>query len=862
MNALRLGIARVGANRGFPSREHIQKVANIMSSALRIALGADGVSIWSSDIFGSAEPSRLRDFISRAFAVEEVDAVELRPARSFGRIRHAAAANPAQILKKLSRALSAPGSGAVNGHPASIDVGIVYLDGPHASPIRISRIGDVLSTWRVRRKRAGELRLSHPVLRNRRDVVFRLEEELAALLGVTHFRASAVTAGVSIRFDERTTTAERLVLELEKAWPRLLQGLEAPPSQKRLVASAGLVGLAYTGQYVVPALRPVALVGVTLYSFPNVVNAARQLTRGEVGIAAMYSTGLAFMLVSGLPFTASVMSALMQFWPHLARRRVVNSQRRLFAGQRRLPAWVRVRQADGSEVEVHVANLQKDAIAVVRRGELLGVDGVVEDGAAAVLEEVAFGGSHVEDKAPGDTVAAGTLVRDGTLTIRVERAGTQTSAGYVASLLPHATIAGLPASLEAERVANRNAKPALALAALALLLTRTRHPAQAVIRPDYATAPRLSAQLSTLHGIAHGFQAGVVFRNPAALDRLSAAEVYVFDDSAGLDLPRVEIAAVQSVKNVSAELVVGYALDAHRGSRGEQRSALEAFATKRHAEHPTPGTVHRYAGVARYHDAAGSTIEVATSRYLAASKIEVPQFATRLVRRRVADDVDTALTNDQPSLRPLWVLRDGQVIGVISFTRTGDIVGRQVIAALAARSNRGRKPVRVVYLARGGQADAQALAHDLGLEFHGGLSGAAKGELIRGLGRAVLWIGDGSDPDAREALAASTVSVSLAPLLRSREDGADILLPHRGLSGLPMLLDLAGAHASRLEQAYRTVYASNMLGVAASFLATFSPLQVGLLSNLGTGIVYARHAMALGRLEHAAESRRKRLASV
>jgi cation transport ATPase len=836
-----------------------------MSSALRIALGTDGVSIWSSEIFGSDEPARVREFLSRTFAVQEVDSVELRRARSFGRIKYGAAVNPAQIWKKLSRALgapppAAPGSGLPDAGAGQLDVGLVYLDGPRTRPVRISRIGGTLSTWRVRQQSGNTLRLSHPVLRNRRDVVFRLEEELGALFGVEDFRASAVTAGVSIRFDARATTAERLALELEKAWPRLLQGLDGPPSQKRLVAAAGLVGLAYTGQYVVPALRPIAVAGVTLYSFPNVLNAAKQLKRGEVGISAMYSAGLAFMLASGLPFTASVMAGLMQLWPHLARRRLVRSQRRLFAGQRRLPAWVRMRQADGGEVEVHVTGLRKGDLAVVRAGETLAVDGVVEDGIAAVLEEAAFGGSRVEEKAPGDVVAAGTFVRDGSLTIRVERAGAETSAGYLASLLPHATIAGLPASLEAERIANRNAKPALALSGLTLWLTRTAHPAQALLRPDYATGPRLSAQLSALHGIAHGFQAGVLFRSPAALDRLNAAEVYVIDESAGLDRLRVEVAAVQTVSNVAAELVVGYALPAVRGSRNEQSLALEAFAAKRNAGHPKPQVIERHAGVVRYRDGAGHTIEVATSSYLAASNVTVPKFATRLVRRRVANDADTALASNQPSLRPLWVLLGGQVIGAISFTRTGDIIGRQVVAALAERSNRARKLARVVYVSQGGHDEARALAKGLGIESRSGLSPAAKAELIRSLGRGVLWIGDGSNPDAREAVAASSVSVSVAPLPRAREDAADILLPHRGLSGLPTLLDIARAHTSRLEQAYKAIYTTNLLGLAGAFLATMSPLQVGLLSNLGTGLVYARHAMDLSRLERSAEQRRKRLA--
>src|SRR5207244_2954079 len=144
-------------------------------------------------------------------------------------------------------------------------------------------------------KNQNTLSLSHPVLRNRRDVVLRVEEELSAILGVEAFRASAITGSVSIRFDQSQTTAERVTRALEKSWPRLLEGIDGPPSRTRLFAAVGLTGLAYVGQYLVPPLRPIAVAGVTVYSSPNVVKAAKQLTRGKIGVSAVYTTGLTFM---------------------------------------------------------------------------------------------------------------------------------------------------------------------------------------------------------------------------------------------------------------------------------------------------------------------------------------------------------------------------------------------------------------------------------------------------------------------------------------------------------------------------------------------------------------------------------------
>ena len=47
-----------------------------------------------------------------------------------------------------------------------------------------------------------------------------------------------------------------------------------------------------------------------------------------------------------------------------------------------------------------------------------------------------------------------------------------------------------------------------------------------------------------------------------------------------------------------------------------------------------------------------------------------------------------------------------------------------------------------------------------------------------------------------------------------------------------------------------------LFGVAGAVLARFSSLQAGLLSNVGTGLIYARHARGLDRLVASVERQR------
>jgi cation transport ATPase len=818
---------------------------------MRVAPDAGGISIWSPEIFGDRDTARIQDFLARAFAVGEVERVELRRQKEFGRIHYRAVANPRRIWKKLSRALGqaadAPVYGSEGGPVCGIDASLLYLDYPRAEPMHVSRLGRSLSTWRVRHQSDSKLHLWHPVLRHRRDVVFRLEEELAAILGVQDFRASALTADVEIRFDKTALTVEHLARELEQAWPRLLEGLEGPPSRKRFVAAAALLGLAFTGQYLVPALRRVAVAGVVLYSFPNVVRAVRQLLRGEVGIYAVYSAGLGFTLASGLPFASTAIAVLMQFWPRLARRKFVDSQRRLFAPQRRRAVWARKPRANGTYVEVSVDALRKDDLVVVRAGEIVPVDGMVEEGAAVVVDAAPIRTAHVGQRSTGDWVGAGTFVREGNLTIRVERSGRETSASFIASLLPHAPLPNMPSLVEAERIADRNAKPALALSGLTLAVTRTARPAQALLRSDFVTAPRLSAQLSALQSLARAAQEGIFFRNPAALDHLAGADVYVFDDTAGLDHRTVEVAGVRAAKGVLESSIVDYALAARGAAGGDRRVALAMFSSNAALARPKADAVRYHVGVTRYRDDTGSAIDVATTEHVVASNIAVPAGLRQALTREDGER--------DPSVRPLWVSRNGRIIGVVSFARTGEAVGKRVVVALREQNRRAR----VVYVSRDKASHVAALARTLDIELaYGALDGASKAALIRGGGRRTVWVGDGTAPDAREPIAASTVSLSVASLRRCPQDIADVLLPARGLAALSTVIDLGRQHRERLARDYRTVYAANCLVVGGALFARLSSLQTGLVSNVGTGLVYARHARALDRLAATVEHERVR----
>src|SRR6185312_1290840 len=106
---------------------------------------------------------------------------------------------------------------------------------------------------------------------------------------------------------------------------------------------------------------------------------------------------------------------------------------------------------DGSEVRVPVAQLAVGDRFVVRPGEKVATDGVVEDGASAVDASMLTGESVPVEVGLGDAVVGATVNAGGRLVVRATRVGSDTQLAQMARLVEDAQ----NGKAEAQRLADR-----------------------------------------------------------------------------------------------------------------------------------------------------------------------------------------------------------------------------------------------------------------------------------------------------------------------------------------------------------------------------------------------------------------------
>jgi cation transport ATPase len=780
----------------------------------------------SPHLFGG-DDARARRLIDHAFTLAEVRSVVIRRERGQIAIELTPLADSDAVWRRLGALLRDGGIilDAPAGRAARLD-----LAGPAPRlPVRIARAGNILTTFRARLLSREHLRIGHPLLRQR-AIRRRFEDLLRSVHGVIEVRGAGFGGRVLVVHDPTLIEAEQILRLAEGAWPELAGMQPDALRPRKLAVAAGLLGFSFAAQFFNPALLPWATAGVALYSLPNLIAAIRDLLRGRIGLPALYSAGLGFLLWTRLPFASSVMATLSQLWPALANRLASNSERSLFAEHRRRLAWARLSDRRNGEIIVGLDDLAPGATIVVRAGDYVPADGIVIAGHAAIDEDMLTGARGAAEKIVGDLVYAGTFVRDGALTLRAKRVGRTTAASALAQALPHGALKLLPSSVAVERVANRNAKPALAAAALLLLATRTPRLSQVVIRPDYATAPRLSAHLSALTALAESLAKGALIRRPAALDRLSSVEAFIFDDGVNFASRAVGVAKIKSATRAAARQTLALGAAALTGRDDPRAQALHReLEAEAATEAPAHGRCQR-AGETIFWDETGALVSVATPAQALAENFAAPSAALLGLIQELAADPPR-----DPALRPLVVARDRRIVGVVQFARRGARRFAEIIAALRAQN----PEARFIHISSAGQEQAESASDGVGFDaVFGGLDPQGKLQTVRSLSVNAAWIGDGADADTASVRAASAISISLAGLDSLPHDDADIVLLRDDLRALLALRIAGEMHFDRLRSDYRTLYLANLLAVAGGFAAGFGSLQAGLTSNLGSAAVF------------------------
>jgi Cu+-exporting ATPase len=214
---------------------------------------------------------------------------------------------------------------------------------------------------------------------------------------------------------------------------------------------------------------------------------------------------------------------------------------------------------DGAEMLVPIGELRVGDRFVVRPGEKIATDGVVEEGVSAVDQSILTGESVPVDVGPGSEVAGATINESGRLVVQATKVGAETALAQIARLVADAQAGKAPVQRLADRVSGVFVPIVIAVAVATLGFwlgadADTEFAIAAAVAVLIIACPcalGLATPTALMVGTGRGAQLGIVIKGPEILEQTRKITTIVLDKTGTVTAGRMTLADVVPADGVT-----------------------------------------------------------------------------------------------------------------------------------------------------------------------------------------------------------------------------------------------------------------------------------------------------------------------
>ena len=449
---------------------------------------------------------------------------------------------------------------------------------------------------------------------------------------------------------------------------------------------------------------------------------------------------------------------------------------------------------DGTEQQVPAGALVVGQRFVVRPGERIATDGVVESGQSAVDASLITGESLPVEVGPGGAVTGATINTNGRLVVTATRVGADTALAQMGRLVEAAQSGKAPVQRLADRVAGVFVPTVFILAAATLgfwfsrtnSLTEAIGPAVAVLIIACPCALGLATPTALLVGTGRGAQLGILIKGPEILESTRRVDTVVLDKTGTVTTGRMSVVAVHPAADVTEQHVLRLA------------AAVEAA-----SEHP----------IAKAISAAVSDRPVVTDF------VAEPGIGARGM-------VEGQLVSvGRGAEAGIEVRADGALLGTIEVADTVKPTSKAAIMRLR------RMGLRPILLTGDNAAAAHAVAAEVGIDEADVIAGvlptekAAAVKDLQAAGRVVAMVGDGVNDAA--ALAQADLGIAMGTGTDVAIEASDLTLVRADLDAAADAIQLSRRTLGVIKGNLFWAFAYNVAAIPLAMSWMLSPVVAG-----------------------------------
>ena len=526
-------------------------------------------------------------------------------------------------------------------------------------------------------------------------------------------------------------------------------------------------------------------------------------------------------------------------------RSIVQAQGALNELAKLLPNTATRINNEGVKEEVAVSDLKKGNLLLVRPGESIPADGVVQKGKSDIDESMITGESRPVGKNEGDEVVAGTVNGEGSLRIEVTDTGDETKLSGIMKLVADAQLSKSRAQHLADRAAQLLTGVAIASGVITFIawhltgapidFTVIRVVTVLVIACPHALglAVPLVVAISTTLGATNG----LLVRDRRGLEEARNLDTVVFDKTGTLTLGEFRVVEIFTTDDISEEEALRVAAGIESESEHSIARGVVKTAEQRNIKIPTIHNFKALTGKGVSATVEGVEYYLGGPALLRSKKVNLPT---------TLDSASDGITRRGQAV--IYLLRDGDVIALFA---VADAVREESREAVRDLHQRG---ITVVMLTGDAQTVADTVAKQIGVDivFAEVLpeEKASKVKELQTDGKKVAMVGDGVN-DA-PALATADIGIAIGAGTDVAVEAGHIVLVSSDPRDIPRIITLSKATYKKMVQNLWWAAGYNIVAIplAAGVLATWGILltpAVGAVLMSASTVIVAVNAQLLRR---------------
>lgn len=545
-------------------------------------------------------------------------------------------------------------------------------------------------------------------------------------------------------------------------------------------------------------------------TIPVIFSALRSLKNKKISVDLLASIALVVSLLSR-EWASAVFINLMLASARIFAAYTQDKSRNAIKSLLKLrPEKVKVKRG-GKIEEESIANIKVGDVIIIESGERIPVDGVVESGQASIDQSSLTGESLPIDKKAGDKVFSSTLNVSGSLVVRAEKIGADTTLEKIIKLVEESQ----KNKIEIKTTADRFTSIYIAITIIGTLalyfIFHNTGLVLSVLLVTCADDIAIAIPMAFSAAIGRAAQRGIIIKGGSFLEGLTKVRTLVVDKTGTLTKGKLKVENIFPFNSESEMEIIKLAAMAEFFSEHPVAKAVADYAKQKKISFAEPKKFQEFSGKGALAEWEGGKIVCGKPDFLREQRVAIEEKEQEKIKEIEKEKAKS-------------VLLVGYKNKLVGFITLADEIKPEVAETIAELKSMGVKDV--IMLTGDNEKAAERVAKEAGITaYHANLLPEDKTRFIKkylGGKYKVAMVGDGVNDAASLALADVGIAMGAIGSDASIE-AADIALMKDNFSRIPEVIDLGNYVHKISKQDFWIWGIVNAIGLALVFAKVIGP---------------------------------------